>query len=103
MIIHGSYERHGQDRGGGTQNWREIRDGMTKGGRARQLRGHSASLCRMHCSSPGRRLTFSENSEKILGNSRARPKILGVTGREFREILGILHRQTASFVGAQIR
>jgi hypothetical protein len=54
------------------------------------------------CSSPGRRLTFSENPGKILGNSRARRKILGVTGREFRGILGILHHQTASFAGAPI-
>jgi hypothetical protein len=54
------------------------------------------------CSSPGRRLTFSEKSGKILGNSRARRKILGVTGWEFREIPGILYHHTASFVGAPI-
>ena len=56
----------------------------------------------MACSSPERRPTFSENPGKILGNSRARRKILGVTGREFRGILGILHHQTASFAGAPI-
>ena len=41
-------------------------------------------------------------SRKIPGNSQARRKILGVTGREFRENLGFLHHQTASFVGAPI-
>ena len=36
-------------------------------------------------SSPGRRLTLSENPGKVLGESRARRKILGVICREFRE------------------
>ena len=35
-------------------------------------------------------------------NSRARRKILGVICRKFRENLGILHHQTASFAGAPI-
>ena len=37
------------------------------------------------CTSPGRRLTFSENPGKILGESRARRKILGVICRTFWE------------------
>jgi hypothetical protein len=53
-------------------------------------------------SSPGRRLTLSENPGKVLGESRARRKILGVICREFRENVGILHHRTASFAGAPI-
>ena len=41
-------------------------------------------------------------SRKILGNSRARRKILGVICRKIWENLGFLHHQTASFVGAPI-
>ena len=37
----------------------------------------------MVCSSPERRPTFSENPGKILGESRARRKILGVICRKF--------------------
>ena len=37
---------------------------------------------------PGRRLTLSENPGKVLGESRARRKILGVICREFWENLG---------------
>ena len=47
------------------------------------------------CSSPGRRLTFSENPAKILGESRARRKILGVICRKFWDF-------RASFAGALI-
>jgi hypothetical protein len=47
------------------------------------------------CSSPGCRLTFSENPGKILGNSRARRKILEVICRKFWDFL-------ASFAGAPI-
>ena len=54
------------------------------------------------CSSPGRRLTFSENSRKNLGESRARRKILGVICRKFRDFQGFSHYQTASFAGAPI-
>ena len=36
-----------------------------------------------HCQCRPGRLTFSENPPKFLGESRARRKILGVTGREF--------------------
>ena len=47
-------------------------------------------------------LTLSENPGKVLGESRARRKILGVICREFWENQGFLHHQTASFAGAPI-
>ena len=53
-------------------------------------------------SSPGHRLTFSENPGRVLGESRAHRKILGVICREFWENVGFLHHWTASFVGAPI-
>ena len=71
--------------------------------------GFSGSRTRLQCSTHqasavwwGVVCSSLRLSRKILGNSRARSKILGVICREFWEKLGFLHHQTASFAGAPI-
>jgi hypothetical protein len=59
--------------------------------------GFSAARTRLQLCGCARALGPVRLSQKIPGNSRARRKILGVTGRE---ILGILHHQTTSFAFA---